>query len=156
MMPEVTVATRLSPIWKQVEKDLIEGGFTYGQRISKIELAHRFELATPQTAAEQNDFNVRFMANFTKLRDSILKNQKIALKTIWGDSAYEAVLPEQQTDFAMNKGIKEVQSAMRTMRSILVNTPVHLLSAEEQRKNADAQAKVAMLAGMTSRRTFLR
>lgn len=155
-MPATVVATRLSPIWKQVEKDLIEKGFTYGQRISKMDLADLLELERPQTAAQQNDFNIRFMANFTKLRDSLLKNHKIALRTMWGDSAYEAVLPEQQTDFAMNKGVKEIQTAMRTMRTILVNTPVHLLSADLQRKNADAQAKVAMLAGMTSRRTLLR
>lgn len=151
----MTVVTlKLHPAWRNAEAELIKSGFTYGSQVSRCELGRLFGLRDPVTAEEQQAYNLEFMRHSVHLRDSLLVNHMIALKTRHGESIYEAVMPENQTDFAMNTGIKEVKKAMRNMANVLQFTPIHLLTSDQQRKNADAQAKVAMLQGMVRKKAL--
>lgn len=146
----MTGAVKLYPSWKEAHRRLLEDGATYGSIITHQQLAELFGLRQPVTAEEQKRFQMSFTANMVSLRDHLLVHNQMALRTVYGKSCYEVVLPENQTDFAVKEGMGSIRKAMKTMALTLSHTPTHLLTSEQQRRNADALAKTAMLAGMVS------
>jgi len=139
---------RLSPAWKHALGVLLERGLTDGQIIEKAELVRLFGLKTPQTAAEQERFQLDFMRQFLELRDELLEEHRLALRTMHGESSYQVIPPMEQTDHAMGEGLRDMRRAARRMARTLAFVRHEQLTDEERRKNADAQAKAAMLAGM--------
>ena len=103
---------------------------------------------TPVTAAEQERFQLDYMRQFQELRDELLEEHRLALRTLRGEHAYEVVPPMDQTDFAMGDGLREMKRAAKKMVGTLVFIRHEQLTDEGRRKNADAQAKAAMFAGM--------
>ena len=61
---------------------------------------------------------------------------------------YIIIEPESQTQHAVDVGVKAIGREMRRMAMSVSFTKISLLSAPERAKNADAQAKISMLAGM--------
>lgn len=67
---------------------------------------------------------------------------------MYGESSYEVVPPRDQTDLAMHEGMRDLKRSVRKMTRTLAFIRSEELTDDERRKNADAQAKAAMLAGM--------
>ncbi len=139
---------RLSPAWKHALSVLLEEGLTDGRVIHKDRLADLFGLRKPVTAADQERYQLDFMQQFLDLRDELLEEHRLCLRTMYGESSYEVLPANQQTDLAMNDGVREVKRAIRKMTRTLAFIRHEELTDDERRKNADAQAKAAMLAGM--------
>jgi hypothetical protein len=145
---EEEVEFRLSPPWKHALRTLLDRGLSNGDVIEKADLQQLFSLRDPVTAAEQERFQLDFMRQFTELREELLEEHRIALRTLHGERAYQVVPPADQTDLAMSEGLKEMRRAARRMARTLAFVRHEELTDEERRRNADAQAKAAMLAGM--------
>jgi hypothetical protein len=62
--------------------------------------------------------------------------------------SFVIIAPESQTEYAVSPGIKAISREMKKMAMGVSFTKTDLLSAPERAKNADAQAKISMLAGM--------
>ena len=62
--------------------------------------------------------------------------------------AYVVIAPESQTKYAVDSGVKAIGREMKKMAMAVSFTKTELLTDEERRKNADAQAKISMLAGI--------
>lgn len=139
---------RLSPPWKHALRLLLTRGITNGDVITKAELVEMFGLRQPVTAADQERFQLDFMRQFAELRDELLEEHRIALRTMHGESSYEVVPPAEQTALAMSAGEKELKQAIRKMTRTLAFIRHDELTDSQRRSNADAQAKAAMLAGM--------
>jgi hypothetical protein len=146
MLPDSEV--RLSPAWKHALRDLTERGLVYGQVITRAELCELFGLRDPVTAAEQVRHQMEFLQQFTALRAELLEEHRLMLRTMHGESSYEVVQPAVQTDLAMTEGMRELRQAARKMVRGLAFIRHEELTDEQRRRNADAQAKAAMLAGM--------
>jgi hypothetical protein len=142
---------RLSPAWKHALAKLEEGGLPYGRVITKAELADLFGLAQPVTAADQERFQMEFLQQFTALRAELLEEHRLMLRTMYGEGSYEVVAPADQTDLALSEGLRDLRQAARKMARGLAFIRHEELTDEQRRKNADAQAKAAMLAGMVRR-----
>lgn len=139
---------RLSPAWKHALSVLLERGISDGQIITKADLSDLFGLRKPETAAEQERYQLDFMTQFLSLRDELLEEHRLALRTMYGESSYQVVPPSEQTDLAMSEGLREMKRAARKMVRTLAFVRHEMLTDEQRRRNADAQAKAAMLAGM--------
>jgi hypothetical protein len=139
---------RLSPAWKHALAQLLARGLSNGDVIEKADLVQWFGLKPPVTAADQERFQLDFMRQFVELRDELLEEHRIALRTMRGEAAYQVIPPADQTDHAMHEGLQEMRRAARKMVRTLAFVRHDELSDDARRKNADAQAKAAMLAGM--------
>lgn len=139
---------RLSPVWKHALQVLLERGIENGKVIKKDDLAELFGLRKPVTAQDQERFQLEFFQQFSELRDELLEEHRVALRTMYGERAYEVVPPGEQTDLAVADGMRDLKRAMRKMTRTLAFVRHEELTDEQRRANADAQAKAAMLAGM--------
>jgi len=139
---------RLAPPWKRALRVLVERGLEYGQVIHKSELCELFGLAGPITAAVPKDLHAEFLQQLSALREELLEKHRLDLRTMLSESSYEVVPPSAQTSLALSEGLQEFRLATRKMARRLTCIRHEELTDEERRKNADAQAKAAMLAGM--------
>jgi len=139
---------RLSPPWKRALRVLVERGLEYGQVIHKSELCELFGLPEPITAPVQKNFDLEFSHQFSALREELLEKHRLDLRTMLSESSYEVVPPSVQTGLALSEGLQELRLATRKMARRLTCIRHEELTDDERRKNADAQAKAAMLNGM--------
>jgi hypothetical protein len=141
-----------TPRWRHALRVLTARGLSNGDVIEKSELVDLFGLKTPITAADQQKYQLDFMAQYIPLRDELLEEHRIALRTLRGDSAYQVLPPAQQTDYAMQEGMRDLSRTMRRMAKTVAYVRHEELTDDQRKANADAQAKVAMLAGMVRKR----
>lgn len=139
---------RLSPPWKHALQVLIEQGLKNGDVIRKEALVELLGLRAPITAEDQVRFQLDFMQQFTDLREELLEEHRIALRTMYGESSYEVVPPSAQTELAVSDGMKEIRRSIRKTARMLAFVRHEELTDEQRKQNADAQAKTAMLASM--------
>lgn len=139
---------RLSPAWKHALSVLVDRGLDYGRVIHKRELCELFGLRDPVTAADQVRHQMDFMQQFSELRAELLEEHRLRLRTMYGESSYEVVHPADQTDLSMAEGIRDMRNIARKLARELSFIRHEELTDDQRRKNADAQAKAAMLAGM--------
>jgi hypothetical protein len=139
---------RLSPPWKHALRTLLDDGLPNGEVITKDRLVALFGLRQPETAEQQERFQLDFMQQFAELREELLEEHRIALRTMYGERSYEVVPPAQQTDLALGDGMRDLKRSVRKMTRTLAFIRHEELTDEQRRANADAQAKAAMLAGM--------
>lgn len=135
----------LFPAWRQAEADLLAQGTTYGSIVSEEWLAQAFGLK-PATTIQQAERNQLVMLRqFTALRESLLQNHKMMLRSVRG-VGYTVVPSHLQTRVAQQDRAKEVKSALRKMAAELSHVNQAALDESQRKENADALAK---LGGMT-------
>jgi hypothetical protein len=139
---------RLLPAWRHALRELLAAGLPDGKVVTKDELVALFALREPITAKDQERFQLEFMREFDELRAELLEEHRIALRTMFGESAYQVCPPADQTDLAVNDGMRDLKRSMRKMTRTLAFIRHEELTDDGRKKNADAQAKAAMLAGM--------
>jgi hypothetical protein len=139
---------KLSPPWREALRVLIARGLQDATVIERAELITLFELKTPNTAAEQQEFQLKWLSQFSAFRDELLEDHSLALRSLHGECSYQVVPAMQQTDLAIQEAQKQMKRALRNQIRMLTFIRQEDLTNEERRKNADAQAKAAMLAGM--------
>lgn len=138
---------KLYPAWKEAVKTLIEAGLTYGSTVDKEQIIDLCGLARPTTLAEKDRFDVRLMSYTSEIKDALLLDHKMLLVTN-RDGSYRVVSPAEQTAFAVEQGTKAIGREMQRMAVGVQYVNTALLDDAQRRRNADAQAKLSMLAGM--------
>lgn len=139
---------RLSPAWKHALRVLLDRGIKDGDILTKVELCEIMGLKRPQSIEEFERFQFDFMSQFGALRDELLEEHRLALRTMYGEASYQVVPPAEQTELAVTDGLKEMRRAARKMARTLAFVRHEALTDAQRKQNADAQAKAAMLAGM--------
>jgi hypothetical protein len=113
----------LYPVWREAIKQLLASGLTYGSMLTKNRIVVLCELPELLRAHA-----MLMVSNF--------------------DGSYRIVAPQDQTGYAVEAGARSIAKEMRRMALAVQYTNLSMLDDQQRRKNADAQAKIAMLAGM--------
>lgn len=139
--------TQLFPAWKQAVKVLLDEGITYGSTISRKRLAELCQVKPPESIDDVRRHDLELLTCITEIKDVLLTAHCMLLVTD-NKGSYVVIAPESQTQYAVDNGIKSIGREMKKMAMAVSFTKTELLSAPERAKNADAQAKISMLAGM--------
>lgn len=138
---------KLFPAWRQAEQDLIAQGVTYGSLITDDWLRAAFGIAEPKTIAEAQRNDLVMLRQTDALRESLLQTHNMMLRRVQG-VGYTVIPPEQQTRTAMKDRTREVKNALRKLAQEISHVNQAMLSDEQRKENADAQAKLGAMRGM--------
>ena len=139
--------TTLYPAWKQAVKVLLDEGLTYGSTVSRKRLAELCQIRPPESIDDVRRHDLELLTCITEIKDVLLTAHCMLLVTD-NKGSYVVIAPESQTQYAVDNGIKSIGREMKKMAMAVSFTRTELLSNEERARNADAQAKISMLAGM--------
>ena len=139
--------TTLYPAWKQAVKVLLDEGLTYGSTVSRKRLAELCQVRTPESIDDVRRYDLELLTCITEIKDTLLTAQCMLLVSD-NKGSFVVIAPESQTQYAVDTGIKSIGREMKKMAMAVSFTRTELLSNEERARNADAQAKISMLAGM--------
>lgn len=139
--------TTLFPAWKQAVKVLLDEGVTYGSTISRKRLADLCQVRPPESIEDVRRYDLELLSCITEIKDTLLTAHCMLLVSD-NKGSYVVIAPESQTQYAVDTGIKSIGREMKRMAMAVSFTRTELLSDAERAKNADAQAKISMLAGM--------
>jgi hypothetical protein len=139
--------TTLFPAWRQAVRDLLDEGITYGSTISRKRIAEMCQVQPPTSIEDVRRHDLELLQCVTEIKD-ILLTAHCMLMVADHKGSFIIIAPESQTEYAVSAGIKAIGREMKKMAMGVSFTKTDLLSAPERAKNADAQAKISMLAGM--------
>ena len=139
--------TFLFPAWKQAVKDLLDEGLTYGSVVSRKRIAEMCQVQPPVSIEDVRRHDLELLQCITEIKE-ILLTAHCMLMVADHKGSFVIIAPESQTEYAISSGVKAIGREMRRMAMSVSFTKTSLLSAPERAKNADAQAKISMLAGM--------
>ena len=139
--------TTLFPAWRQAVRDLLDEGITYGSTISRKRIAEMCQVQPPTSIEDVRRYDLELLTCITEIKDVLLTAHCMLLVSD-NKGSFVVIAPESQTEYAVSSGIKAISREMKKMAMGVSFTKTDLLSAPERAKNADAQAKISMLAGM--------
>ena len=139
--------TQLFPAWKQAVRTLLDEGLTYGSTITRKRISELCQIQPPKDIDDVRRYDLDLLTCVTEIKDSLLTAHCMLLVSD-NKGAYVVIQPESQTQYAVETGVKAIGREMKKMAMAVSFTKTELLSAPERAKNADAQAKISMLAGM--------
>jgi len=143
----MTEETTLFPAWKQAVKTLLDEGITYGSTISRKRIADLCQVQPPVNIEDVRRHDLELLQCVTEIKDILLTAHCMLLVSD-NKGSYVVIAPESQTKYAVDSGVKAIGREMKKMAMAVSFTKTELLTDEERRKNADAQAKISMLAGI--------
>lgn len=137
----------LFPAWKQAVRVLLGEGLTFGSVVTRKRIAELCEVRPPDSIDDVRRHELELLQCITEIKDSLLTAHCMLLVSD-NKGGYVVIAPESQTGYAVETGIKAIGREMKKMAMAVSFTKTELLSDTERAKNADAQAKISMLAGM--------
>lgn len=137
----------LFPAWKQAVRVLLEEGITYGSTVSRKRIAELCQVKPPESIEDVRRHDLELLTCITEIKDVLLTAHCMLLVSD-NKGSFVVIAPESQTQYAVETGIKSINKEMRKMAMAVSFTRTELLSDADRAKNADAQAKISMLAGM--------
>ena len=141
------MSTTLYPAWREAAKQLIDAGTTYGSVITKLHIAKLCDLKPPKTADEKDAYDLKLLSFITSIKAQLL-HKHLMLMVPDRKGRYVIIHPSEQTQYAVAEGVNNIKRELVRAADVLAHTNRELLTAEQQRVNTDAQAKLSMLAGM--------
>lgn len=139
--------TSLYPAWKQAVRVLLDEGLTFGSTVTRKRLAALCQVKPPVDVEDVRRYDLELLTCITEIKDTLLTAHCMLLVSD-NKGAYVVIAPESQTQYAVDVGIKSIGREMKKMAMAVSFTKTELLTDAERAKNADAQAKISMLAGM--------
>ena len=140
--------TQLFPAGKQAVRTLLDEGLTYGSTVTLMRISELCQIQPPKDVDDVRRYDLELLTCVTEIKDSLLTAHCMLLVSD-NKGAYVVIAPESQTQYAVETGVKAIGREMKKMAMAVSFTKTELLSAPERAKNADAQAKISMLAGMS-------
>ena len=137
----------LFPAWKQAVKILIDEGLTYGSTISRKRISELCNVRPPESIEDVRRHDLELLQCTSEIKDILLTAHCMLLASD-NKGSYVVIEPESQTQYAVNTGIKAIGREMKKMAMSVSFTKAEMLTDSGRAKNADAQAKISMLAGM--------
>jgi hypothetical protein len=142
--------TKLFPAWKEASKKLLDSGVTYGSIIKRKYLIELCEIKPPETVEDVRRYDLEVLKCITEIKDTMLTAHCMLLASDHAGN-YIVISPKSQTQYAIDTGVKAITKEMKRMAMNVSFTRTELLTDTQRAKNADAQAKISMLAGMMSK-----
>ncbi len=139
--------TTLFPAWKQAVRTLLDEGITYGSTITRKRIAELCQVKPPVDIEDVRRHDLELLQCVTDIKDILLTAHCMLLVSD-NKGAYVVIAPESQTQYAVDTGVKAIGREMKKMAMAVSFTKTDLLTDAERAKNADAQAKISMLASM--------
>jgi hypothetical protein len=145
-----TAQVQTHPEWKNAVQLFVEAGFTYGSRIPDEWFYRAFNLVEPTDDTgwrEKQRIDLAYLRNITAMREWLLTELQMLL---WSDpqGGYEVVPPREQVGRAMGDFNVKITKEFTKVATRLRHTALDQLTSDEQRRHADACARVAQLSGM--------
>lgn len=140
-------APTLYPAWKQAVRVLLDEGLTFGTTVTRKRLAELCQVKPPVDVDDVRRYDLELLTCITEIKDTLLTAHCMLLVSD-NKGAYVVISPESQTAYAVDTGVKAIGREMKRMAMAVSFTKTELLTDTERAKNADAQAKISMLAGM--------
>lgn len=148
----MTAAVRLYPAWREALRQLREAGrIVPGELITRKELEAIFGMKPPNTIAEYEQNRLKFLQQFSELREALLEDEQAMLRVAVG-IGWWIVPPADQTARAMDDRLHSIHRELQKLGSELVNIRADELTEAERAANADARAKAGQLAAMLGRK----
>ena len=126
-------------------------GFSYGSEIPKKWFLDKFRIKPPITADDKNKADMLYADYMGALRARLLREKKMALKTVPG-FGQEVVQPSEQTQWAMKSFQNEIVRTYEKAKDRVQNIAFEKLSDSERKENSDAVAKLSFFANRTVKR----
>lgn len=137
-----------SPPWKRAVKELIDSGkYTFGDTIPHEVLTKAFGMQPlPPTVrpSAMEAWKLRRMREISGLEDYLLTERQMCLRSVQR-IGYEIVMPNQQTEFALQRGQRDLRNAVREMSRRMHHVAHDQLTDEESKVNTDALGRLAYL-----------
>jgi hypothetical protein len=140
-------STTLYPAWKQAVRVLLDEGLTFGTTVTRKRLAELCQVKSPVDVDDVRRYDLELLTCITEIKDTLLTAHCMLLVSD-NKGAYVVIAPESQTAYAVDTGVKAIGREMKKMAMAVSFTKTELLTDTDRAKNADAQAKISMLAGM--------
>lgn len=136
--------------WRVAVNAFIKEGFQPGEPITHAWFHEQLGLTmsgpgTPLKEAQATQF--AYLAGMDKIRDALLSEYQIALRSVRG-VGYEVVPPYEQTQWAEDAASAEMKKILGTARDRLTNVNAAKLTADQRLENANALARLSMMAGL--------
>lgn len=138
---------KLFPAWKQAIKSLIDGGITFGSRVTRAEIVRLCEIRPAENIEDVQRFNLEVLACVSEIKETLLTAHSMLMVSDH-QGGFIIVQPRDQTRIAVESGIKAISREMKRMAMGATFVRSDLLTDEERSRNADAQAKISRLADM--------
>lgn len=141
------------PPWREAINVFLKEEHKPGDTLDFKWLYDNFALERPQKDTpfhQVQKTELQFLAQFKSFEEALLTEYQIALANVRG-VGYKIVPPGEQTDWAERTGVGEVKKALRKQRDRLTNIDLPQLTPEQRKANADALARLAMMASMVKR-----
>lgn len=124
--------------------------FKDGDSVSHHWLKLHFDMDEPKTAEQLKAFQFEYLGKIEMLKAVLLKEHKVALRTMRG-YGYQLVPPSEQTQFAVTRGLVKIGKAIEETVDTLDHTRVNLLSDDEKRQHTDSLVKFSAIKGIMAR-----
>jgi hypothetical protein len=134
----------LFPQWKQVVRDLVADGLKPGDALAIDDLAIKFGLKVPETAAEQKKWAIDWLEAFTPFREFLLTKHNVCLKPGY-DGTYVVIPPAEQVEHAESYHIKRVHKELRQAAQKMRHVDRDALTVDEQHKQVAALGRIAFI-----------
>ena len=138
---------KLFPAWKHAVKALIDGGITFGSRVTRAEIVALCEVKPAESIEDVQRFNLEVLQCVSEIKETLLTAHSM-LMVAYHHGGYVIVHPRDQTRIAVESGLKAIGREMKRMAMATAFVRSDLLTSEERSRNADAQAKISRLADM--------
>lgn len=146
------------PPWRNAAAELFAGKYGYGDIVPHADLLTAFYLPKPTgkiTVDEYEQWRLAVLAQQDALAEWLLEERNMLLVAVPGQG-YRITPPEQQTDHAMDRGMKRVRKEINRMARQLHYVDRTALTHEQARENADALARAAWLKSQFNKSSRIR
>jgi hypothetical protein len=99
------------------------------------------EIPEATTIEDDRENRIMLLERFTALRDYLLTERKIALKSIPG-VGYQVIPPNEQAEYAAELSSKLIKKAIQKGESLMINTRTEELINSDKKRHIDAQIKM--------------
>lgn len=148
----------MMPPWRNAAAELFAGKYGYGDIVPHDELLAAFYLPKPtgkRTFEEYDQWRLAVLAQQDALAEWLLEERNMMLVAVPGQG-YRITPPEQQTEQALERGMKRVRKEINRMARQLHYVDRSALTHEQARANADALARAAWLKSQVNKSKRLR
>jgi hypothetical protein len=137
----------LFPTWKEAVRVLLDGGLTFGATVTRAHLAKLCDIKPATSVEDVRRYDLEVLDGVYKIREALLTNHCMLLVSD-GKGGFTVVNPEDQTRIAVDAGTKAMKREMGRMAKGVSFIRSDMLTDDQRAQNADAQAKISLLAGM--------
>ena len=108
------------------------------------------EIPEAVTIKDDRENRMMLLERFTALRDYLLTERKIALKSLQG-IGYQVIPPNEQAEYAAELSSKLIKKAIQKGSELMENTRTEELFSSDRKRHFDAQVKMQGINSIISR-----